>query len=249
MFKDKVVLVTGAGSGIGAVLAQAFGAAGAVVAVCDVSAGAAQGIAADIAERGGTAAPFALDVRDGTAVGAMIDALVSTHGRLDVAVNNAGVGGSGVPLAEIAEEAFDRVVGVNLKGVWQCMRHEITAMMRSGGGVIINNASALGLIGKANSSDYVATKHAVIGLTKSAALEYSAQGIRVNAVCPGVIDTPLIQSRAGQPGFLDGLTALHPIGRLGQAHEVAEAIMWLASPQASFVTGIALPVDGGWTAA
>ena len=245
MFKDKVVLVTGGGSGIGAATARAFAAEGAIVALCDMSADSAERVVGEI---GGGAMPFALDVRDGAAVAAMIDAVVARHGRLDVAVNNAGIGGSGVPLADIPEDNFDRVMSINIKGVWQCMRHEIPVMLRGGGGAIVNLASAMGLVGRANSADYVATKHAVMGLTRSAALEYSALGIRINAVCPGVIDTPLIQARAEKPGFLDALTAMHPIGRFGKVDDVAEAILWLASARSSFVTGIGMPVDGGWTA-
>lgn len=247
-FGGKVVLVTGAGSGIGEATARGFAAEGATVAVCDLSAANAERVAAEIADSQGSAVPFAVDVCDGVAVRAMIAAVVDRHGRLDIAVNNAGIGGSGVPLAQIGEDSFDRVIATNLKGVWQCMRHEIPVLLRGGGGTIVNMASAMGLIGRANSADYIAAKHGVVGLTRAAALEYSASGIRVNAVCPGVIDTPLIQSRAGQPGFLEGLTALHPIGRLGHSGEVVDAILWLASAQASFVTGIALPVDGGWTA-
>ena len=244
-FKDKIVLVTGGGSGIGAATARAFAAEGATVAVCDMSDEAAARVTEEL---GAASMSFALDVRDGAAVAAMIDAVVARHGRLDVAVNNAGVGGSGVPLADIPEDSFDRVVSINIKGVWQCMRHEIPVMLRGGGGAIVNLASAMGLVGRANSADYVATKHAVMGLTKSAALEYSALGVRINAVCPGVIDTPLIQARAVKPGFLEGLSALHPIGRFGTVDDVAEAILWLASSRSSFVTGIGMSVDGGWTA-
>lgn len=248
-FTGKVVLITGAGSGIGEATARAFAAEGAIVAVSDMSAAAAERVATEICEgSAGTALPLALDVRDGAAVAAMIDTLVSRHGRLDIAVNNAGIGGSGVPLADIPEENFDRVMSTNVKGVWQCMRHEIPVMLRTGGGAIVNLASAMGLVGRANSADYVATKHAVMGLTRSAALEYSALGVRINAVCPGVIDTPLIQVRAEKPGFLEALSALHPIGRFGKVDDVAAAILWLASPQSSFVTGIGMPVDGGWTA-
>ena len=243
LFAGKVVLVTGGGSGIGEATARAFAAEGAAVALCDLSAETAGRAAEAIG-----AMHFALDVRDGAAVAAMIDAVVERHGRLDVAVNNAGIGGSGVPLAEIPEDNFDRVMSTNIKGVWQCMRHEIPVMLQGGGGAIVNLASAMGLVGRANSADYVATKHAVMGLTRSAALEYSALGIRINAVCPGVIDTPLIQERAAKPGFLEALSALHPIGRFGRVDDVAEAILWLASSRSSFVTGIGMPVDGGWTA-
>lgn len=248
MFKDKVVLITGAGSGIGEATARAFAAEGAIVAVSDMTAEAAERVAAEINSGSGRALPFTLDVRDSAAVAAMIGTLMARHGRLDVAVNNAGIGGSGVPLADIPEDNFDRVISTNIKGVWQCMRHEIPAMLRTGGGAIVNLASAMGLVGRANSADYVATKHAVMGLTRSAALEYSALGIRINAVCPGVIDTPLIQARAEKPGFLEALSALHPIGRFGTVNDVAEAILWLASPRSSFVTGIGMPIDGGWTA-
>lgn len=244
MFSGKTVLVTGGGSGIGAAAAATFAAHGADVAVCDISIDAARRVSAEIGAR---AIPIAVDVASSASVADMIACVKDRFGRLDIAVNNAGIGGSGQALADVPEDHFDRVIAVNLKGIWQCMRHEIPLMLESGGGAIVNTASALGLIARPNSCEYIAAKHAVIGLTKAAAVEYSARGIRVNAACPGVIETPLIMDRVDS-ATAAALTALHPIGRLGLAQEVADAIVWLASPQASFVTGAAMPIDGGWTA-
>lgn len=248
MFADRIVLVTGAGSGIGAASAQAFAQQGASVVVCDIAIEAAHAVAARITGSGGVAIALPADVSSSESVAAMIAAVEARFGRLDIAVNNAGIGGSGKPLADVPEAHFDRVLGINLKGVWQCMRHEIPLMLRSGGGAIVNTASALGLIAMPNSCEYIAAKHAVVGLTKAAALEYSALGIRVNAACPGVIETPLLDAAMANPETAARLRGLHPIGRLGQVEEVAQTILWLASPQASFVTGVALPVDGGWVA-
>lgn len=244
MFSGKTVLVTGGGSGIGAAAAAAFATHGADVAVCDISIDAARRVSDEIGAR---AIPIAVDVASSASVADMIACVKDRFGRLDIAVNNAGIGGSGQALADVPEDHFDRVIAVNLKGIWQCMRHEIPLMLEGGGGAIVNTASALGLIARPNSCEYIAAKHAVIGLTKAAAVEYSARGIRVNAACPGVIETPLIMDRVDS-ATATALTALHPIGRLGLAQEVADAIVWLASPQASFVTGAAMPIDGGWTA-
>lgn len=248
MFSGKSALVTGGGSGIGAATAQAFARLGARVAVCDIAIDAAQAIADSIVAAGGDAFALAADVAATDSVAAMMRAVEDRFGGLDIAVNNAGIGGSGSLLTDVPEDHFDRVMAVNLKGVWQCMRHEIPLMLRNGGGVIVNTASALGMVARVNSSEYIAAKHAVVGMTKAAALEYSASGIRVNAVCPGVIVTLLVESAMANPAIAADLLALHPIGRLGRVDEVADAIVWLASPQSSFVTGIALPVDGGWTA-
>lgn len=249
MFSGKSVLVTGGGSGIGAATATAFAALGASIAVCDINLAAAESVTRQITDGGGMAMAIQVDVASTNSVEAMVRALIEQFGRLDVAVNNAGIGGSDQMMIDIPEAHFDRVLSVNLKGVWQCMRHEIPLMLQGGGGAIINMSSALGLVAAANSSEYIAAKHGVIGLTKAAAIEYSAQGIRINAVCPGVIDTPLIQSRMDMDASVRaGLEARHPVGRLGRAEEIADAIIWLASPGAAFVNGIALPVDGGWTA-
>lgn len=249
MFSGKTVLVTGGGSGIGAATAKAFAAQGASIAVGDINLAAAERVTRQITDDGGTAIAIHVDVASTDSVETMVSALKERFGRLDVAVNNAGIGGSDELLADVPEAHFDRVLSVNLKGVWQCMRHEIPLMLHGGGGAIINMSSALGLVAAANSSEYIATKHGVIGLTKAAAIEYSAQGIRINAVCPGVIETPLIQSRMDVDASIRArLVARHPIGRLGRAEEIADAIIWLASPRSGFVNGVALPIDGGWTA-
>lgn len=243
-FEGKVAIVTGGGSGIGEAVALALGRAGASVAVCDIDEAAAGAVADRI---GASAIAVRADVSDMASVASMVSRVTDRFGRLDIAVNNAGIGGAGQPLADTDPAQFGTVIDVNLIGVWRCMRTQIPAMLASGGGVVVNMASALGLIARAHSSDYIAAKHGVIGLTKAAAVEYSALGVRVNAVCPGVIDTPLIRARADAAGIA-ALESLHPIGRLGQSTEVAEAVLWLASDRSSFVTGAAVAVDGGWTA-
>lgn len=192
---------------------------------------------------------FEANVSNSASVNALFEEISARFGRLDIAVNNAGVSGRTQGITNQSEAEFDAIVAVNLKGVWLCMQREIAMFAAQGRGAIVNVASALGLVGAATKPAYSATKHAVIGLTRSAAIEYSRHGIRVNAVCPGVIRTPLMDKAGLSAEFAAGLIKLHPIGRLGIPEEVAEAIYWLASPAASFVTGAALAVDGGWTAA
>lgn len=248
LLEDRIVLITGAGSGIGRAAALRFAAEGARVAACDIGFDSAAATADLIMQAGGEAAPLAVDVASADSVDALFDAVVALWGGVDIALNNAGIGATGELLADIAEADFDRLMSINLKGVWLCMRREIPLMVARGGGVIVNSASALGLIAMPRSSPYVAAKHAVVGLTKAAALEYAAAGVRVNAVCPGVIDTPLVQAGLADSDVNAALRALHPVGRFGQPNDVVEAMLWLASPAASFVNGISLPVDGGWTA-
>ncbi len=244
----KIVLVTGGASGIGRAAAGRFAEEGATVILCDLSGAAAEDAAAAIRAAGGKAEGLAADVGDAASVDALMAVIEQRHGGLDIAVNNAGIGVARQPIADMPEEDYDRLMAVNLKGVWLCTRREVPLILARGGGAIVNLASAMGLIALADSSAYIASKHGVIGLTKAVALEYSALGIRVNAICPGVIETPLTREATEDAAAAPALLALHPIGRLGQAAEVAEAILWLASPRASFVTGVALPVDGGWTA-
>lgn len=242
-FSGKTALVTGGGSGIGRATALAFGAAGADVAVADISAEHGQAAVAAITQAGGSAAFFPVDVADETSVTAMIDAVVQRFGGLDIAHNNAGIEGKTVPLCDLPSDNWRRVVDVDLTSVFYCLKAEIPQMLRRGGGAIVNTASASGLIGGYNLSVYTAAKHGVIGLTKAAAMDYGNQGIRVNALCPGAIDTPFI---AGLPApFRDRLVFATPAGRLGTSEEMAQAVLWLCSDAASYVLGHSLSVDGG----
>jgi NAD(P)-dependent dehydrogenase (short-subunit alcohol dehydrogenase family) len=237
--KGKVALVTGAASGIGRATAELFAREGAHVVASDLDAERGPQVAEEIG-----AAFVAVDVRDDDAVRALVAHAVDAHGRLDCAANCAGVGAGHATTHEYADEDWDRIVDINLRGTWLAMRHEIPAM--SSGGTIVNVASTLGLRGSPFSSPYSASKHGVIGLTRTAALEYAAAGIRVNAVCPGAIDTPMMDETFGRfPGFREGLIAFVPMGRMGRPDEVAHAIAWLSSDGSSFVTGEALCVEGG----
>jgi NAD(P)-dependent dehydrogenase (short-subunit alcohol dehydrogenase family) len=247
-FEDKVVLVTGAGGGIGRGTALAFARAGARVVVADIAA-AGEETAALVRAAGGQAVFIRTDVTRADQVQAMVAQTVATYGRLDCAFNNAGIEEEHMRLADCSEETFDRIMGINVKGVWLCLKYQLAQMLQQGGGAIVNTASVAGLVGAPKMAAYSASKHAVLGLTKSAAIEYARKGIRVNAVCPGVIRTAMYERAvAADPQIGLAAAQMHPVGRLGEVDEVAAVVLWLCSDAASFVTGHAHTVDGGLTA-
>lgn len=250
MLVGKVALVTGGSTGIGAATSLAFAKEGAkVVVVSDVNAIAGEGTAQTIRESGGDAIFVECDVRSEPQVTDLIAKTVATYGRLDCAFNNAGIAGAiGASTHRYPRESWDQVMAINLTGVWLCMKYEIPHMLAQGRGAIVNTASIWGLVGAPSASAYVASKHAVVGLTKAAALEYASYGIRINAVNPGTIRTPILDPFiAANPEFVPMMTAQHPIGRIGNPEEVAAAVVWLCSDAASFVVGQSIPVDGGYT--
>ena len=250
-FEGKVALVTGGASGIGKAAALAFAREGARVLAADVNVEGGEETVRDIKDLGADAAFVRVDVSVDADVQEMVAEAVGRFGRLDVAVNNAGIEGALAPTAEYPEEMWDRVLAVNLTGVWRCMRREIPEMLKTGGGAIVNVASILGVVGFATAPAYTAAKHGVVGLTKVAAMEYAPQGIRINAVGPGFIETPMVMERgveAGKhPEVQEQIAELHPIGRMGQSEEIADAILFMASDAASFVAGQTLIVDGAYT--
>ena len=248
-FAGKVALVTGAASGIGRASALAFAREGAKVVVADVDVAGGEETVKLIRQGDGEALFFRTDVTTADQVSSLVKKTVAHYGRLDCAHNNAGVLGVPAALAECTEEAWDRIVNVNLRSVWLCMKHEIPAMIERGGGAIVNTASVAGLVGVRGLSPYAATKHGVVGLTKTAALDYVKRGIRVNAICPGLVRTPLVENYTQKNSAVEEqLLMFQPAGRLAAPEEVASAVIWLCSDEASFVTGTAMTIDGAWTA-
>jgi NAD(P)-dependent dehydrogenase (short-subunit alcohol dehydrogenase family) len=248
-FANKVIFITGASSGIGRATALAFAREGASVALADVGDQGGLETVRLVEARGARALFVHCDVSSDREVRSALGKTIETFGRLDCAFNNAGIEGQQASTADCTEENWDRVLSVNLKGIWLCMKHEIPLLLKQGRGAIVNCSSIAGLVGFPGIPAYVASKHGVVGLTKTAALELAKTGIRVNAVCPGVIETPMIERFVhGEALIRQQLVGGEPIGRVGQPEEIAETVLWLCSDAASFVTGQPIAVDGGWVA-
>jgi NAD(P)-dependent dehydrogenase (short-subunit alcohol dehydrogenase family) len=249
IFEKKVALITGASFGIGQATAVAFAKRGAKVVVADWIEDKEEQTLKQIKAAGGEGLFVKCDVSNVAEVKAMIDKTIATYGRLDFAYNNAGIEGETAPTNDCTEENWDKTININLKGVWLCMKHEITQMRKQGNGTIVNCASVAGLNGFVGLPAYVASKHGIVGLTKTAALENAKLGIRINAICPGVIHTAMVDRVTGKDKEVEKqFTAMEPVGRMGLPEEVAEAVVWLCSDASSFVTGTAIPVDGGFSA-
>jgi NAD(P)-dependent dehydrogenase (short-subunit alcohol dehydrogenase family) len=253
LVSGKIALVTGSGAGIGRAAALKFAEEGAVVVVSDIDDESGCETVALVKQKGGDSIFVRADVAKAVEVEALIARVADMYGRLDCACNNAGIEGKVVPITEQHEDDFERVMSVNAKGTFLCLKYEIAQMIKKGGGAIVNLASAAGLVGFPGLGPYVASKHAVNGLTKNAALEYAKLGVRVNSICPGgiktrMLDSLVFQARGGQVSTHEMMDPLHPIGRIGQPDEVAELIVWLCSPRASFVTGANISLDGGYFA-
>jgi len=247
-FRDKVAFITGATSGIGEATALAFARSGAKVVVSGVQQDEGERVVRQIHDEGGDAIFVNLDVTKQADIDNMMTEILKAYGRLDFAYNNAGIEGETAATAECSEENWHRVIDINLTGVWRCMKAEIPLMLASGGGAIVNCSSVAGVMGFAGSGPYVASKHGVIGLTKSAALEYAPHNIRINAVCPGVIATPMVDRVTHHnEAAIQQLSSMAPLGRMGTAQEIADAVLWLCSDEAGFAVGHPLVLDGGWT--
>ena len=245
--EGKVALVTGAGAGIGLATAQAFAQAGAAVALADINEDAVRHASEELLAAGHKTLAIRCNVADKFEVAAMVDQTVSAFGRLDAAFNNAGVNSDGSDLLKTSDDEFDRIININLRGVWNCMKAELRQMTMQGSGAIVNCSSIGGMVGSRGRSAYSASKHAVIGLTRSAALDFATQGIRINAVCPGIINTPMAVAvtKNNDPEIVKAMIAREPIGRFGEPEEIASAVVWLCTPAASFMVGHAMAVDGG----
>jgi NAD(P)-dependent dehydrogenase (short-subunit alcohol dehydrogenase family) len=245
-FKNKVVIITGSTYGIGKSAAIAFAQRGAKVVLSDWKQD--EDTLSTIIKNGGDSIFVKCDVSVENDVKTLVAETIAKYGRLDFAFNNAGIEGTPAPATECSNDNWDKTININLKGVWYCMKYQIPEMLKVGGGVIVNNASIAGLVGFGGVPAYVASKHAVVGLTKNVALDYAKQNIRVNAVCPGVIHTPMIDRfTGGDPKAIEQLVAAKPMGRVGQPEEIAETVVFLCSNAASFITGQAIAIDGGWT--
>jgi NAD(P)-dependent dehydrogenase (short-subunit alcohol dehydrogenase family) len=249
ILNSKVTLITGGGSGIGRASALAFERAGATVVVADYNAEGGERTVRMLKDAGGEAMFYPADVSNPEDIEALVNKIVETYGRLDCAFNNAGIEGDFAALSKCTIENWQRIISINLNGVFYCMKYEIAQMLRQGGGSIVNTSSVAGLVGAARAGAYSAAKHGVVGLTKTAALEYARKNIRVNAVCPGFVRTPMAD-RLIDRGTLGekSMIASEPINRMGRPEEIAEAVVWLCSDAASFVTGVSMPVDGGLVA-
>jgi NAD(P)-dependent dehydrogenase (short-subunit alcohol dehydrogenase family) len=248
-FEGSVVLVTGAASGIGLDTARTFAREGATVVLSDIQRDKGKQATSDITNEGLNAEFIHCDVSDSDSIDQMFNSIKESYGRLDIAFNNAGVEGNMGPIDSLTLEDWDRVISINLTSVFRCMQHEIAMMRGNGGGVIINCSSIAGLVGTQGGGIYCASKHGVIGLTKAAALDLAADNIRVNAICPGAIDTSMVQRAIeANPGVRSIIESQQPIGRMGTVAEISAAVLWLSRPESALVTGIALPLDGAWTA-
>jgi NAD(P)-dependent dehydrogenase (short-subunit alcohol dehydrogenase family) len=248
-FENQVALITGAASGLGFATAKSFAESGAAVAMADWNEEAVRSAAGELARQGYKTLAIRCDVADDSEVEAMVAQTVATFGRLDIAYNNAGVQNVLADAADQTREDFDRVMSINLRGTWSCMKFELQQMLKQNGGTVVNCSSIGGLVGGAQRGIYHAAKHGVLGLIKSAALEYAARGIRINAVCPGLIWTPMVDQMvaSGQGDALDAMRKVIPLGRHGRAKEIADTVLWLCSEAASYITGQSISVDGGLT--